>query len=136
MKRYALKGINDDSTVCSVCGRVELKKVMWLVELDSEGNETGDPFHCGTTCGARLLGYTQSVVRTKVEQFSYFVSRRRREMKETKAKEIGYYTFLSELNRLNLYGKERRNHPLYAQMQEAENTARAWADNQPVVMEL
>ena len=55
-KRYALKGINDEETVCTICGRVELKRVMWLQELDSDGNEIGEAIHCGTTCGAHLLG--------------------------------------------------------------------------------
>ena len=28
MKRYALKGINDEQHECSVCGRIELKRVV------------------------------------------------------------------------------------------------------------
>jgi hypothetical protein len=64
MKRYALKGINDDQTECSVCGKVELKRVMWLVELDEEGNEISEPFFCGTTCGAKLMNQKISKIRT------------------------------------------------------------------------
>lgn len=70
MKRYALKGINDDQTECSVCGKIELKKVMWLVELDEEGNEIGDAFHCGTTCGAKLMKRKISVVNKAVNSFN------------------------------------------------------------------
>jgi hypothetical protein len=89
MKRYALKGINDDQHECAVCGRVELRRVMWLVELDGDGNELGLPFHCGTSCGAKLLGYTQSKVNTTVKNYSSLV-----------------YEFHEKL---------RRNHPLTAE---------------------
>ena len=74
MKRYALKGVNDDQHECSVCGRVELKRVMWLVSLDADGNQEGEAFHCGTTCGAKLLGYTQSKMATKVKSYASEVS--------------------------------------------------------------
>jgi hypothetical protein len=30
MKRYGLKGINDEETTCCVCGKIELRRVMWL----------------------------------------------------------------------------------------------------------
>jgi hypothetical protein len=73
MKRYALKGINDEANECAVCGKVELRRVMWLVELDSDGNEYGQPFHVGTTCGAKLLGYTQSKIKTTVKNYGSLV---------------------------------------------------------------
>lgn len=68
-KRYALKGVNDDRSECVVCGKIELKRVMWLVELDAEGNEIGDPLHCGTTCGAKLMQRKVSVVNKAVNSF-------------------------------------------------------------------
>jgi hypothetical protein len=80
MKRYALKGINDDRTECTVCGKVELKRVMWLVELDAEGTEIGDAFHCGTTCGAKLMGRKIAVVNTAVKNFDAEVRKIRERM--------------------------------------------------------
>lgn len=58
-KKYAYKGTNQDTETCEVCGRTDLKKVMWLVELDPNGNELGEAFATGTTCGSKLLGYSQ-----------------------------------------------------------------------------
>jgi hypothetical protein len=55
-KQYKLKGINGDSDTCELCGKTNLKKVMWLAELDPDGNELGFVFAVGTTCGAKKLG--------------------------------------------------------------------------------
>jgi hypothetical protein len=136
MKRYALKGINDDSTQCAICGKVELKRVMWIIELSEDGSELGDAFPCGTTCGAKMLGYTQSVMKTKGDKFASYVRKQRSFLMEQKSKELGSGRCMNELNRLGLFGTERRNHPLYTQMIDAENKAREWAEQQPIVMEL
>lgn len=58
-KQYKLRGINADHDTCEICGKTNLKKVMWLVELDPDGGELGQPFAAGTTCGAKLLGLRQ-----------------------------------------------------------------------------
>lgn len=55
-KKYTLKGINNDSDTCEICGKVELKRVMWLAELDADGGETHNIIAAGTTCGAVALG--------------------------------------------------------------------------------
>ncbi len=135
-KKYALKGINDDQSVCAICGKVELKRVMWIVELDNNGNEVSDPFHCGTTCGARMLGYTQSVMKTKSNKFESYVNNQRSFMRDQKANELGYRRFLTELNKLELPFKERRVHPLYGKMMNAINQATEWANSQSVIMPL
>lgn len=59
MRKYGYKGTNNDYDTCEVCGKTNLNKVMWLVELDSDGGEIGEAFAVGTTCGAKLLGYSQ-----------------------------------------------------------------------------
>jgi hypothetical protein len=51
---YTLKGCNDEETICARCGRTELNRVVWLAELDEDGNES-KPEPYGTTCAARLL---------------------------------------------------------------------------------
>ena len=58
-KKYGYKGMNNDTETCERCGKTDLKKVMWLIELDPDGGELGEAFAVGTTCGATLLGYTQ-----------------------------------------------------------------------------
>ena len=58
-KQYKLRGINDDHNTCEVCGKTNLKKVMWISEVTQDG-ETLDPFAAGTTCGANLLGVATS----------------------------------------------------------------------------
>ena len=53
-KRYRIKGINDDANVCERCGKTHLKKVVWAVELDDDGNEVGPILPYGTTCIKKL----------------------------------------------------------------------------------
>ena len=71
-KRYILKAVNDEAAECAVCGKTELKRVMWLAELDEDGGEVGEAFPCGTTCGAKLLGYRYRVdiMRKAVKDFT------------------------------------------------------------------
>lgn len=53
-RTYRLKGINDDETTCCACGKAGLKKVIWLAELDEDGNE-GETRHYGCDCAGLLL---------------------------------------------------------------------------------
>lgn len=55
--KYRYYGINDDESVCSHCGKKGLKRVVWLAELDEEGNEVSEPAPYGTTCAAEMLGW-------------------------------------------------------------------------------
>lgn len=52
---HKLKAINSDHDTCEICGKTNLKKVMWIAELDADGTEM-EPFAAGTTCGAKILG--------------------------------------------------------------------------------
>ncbi len=53
--RYRYLATNDDESSCSCCGRTGLKRVVWLAELDEDGNEVDDGLSYGTTCAAHLL---------------------------------------------------------------------------------
>ena len=55
-RQYKLKGINDDHDTCEICGKTELKRVMWLVEVSEDGDEITEAFPAGLICGAKLLG--------------------------------------------------------------------------------
>jgi hypothetical protein len=61
-RKYALKGTNSDTETCEKCGKTGLKSVMWLVELDEDGNETAAVTPFGTTCGAKALGFNDAQV--------------------------------------------------------------------------
>lgn len=54
MRRYSILGINDDESVCSICGKKDLKRVVWLEDTETGG----DPFPVGTTCAAKLQKIT------------------------------------------------------------------------------
>lgn len=145
-KRYALKGINDDESVCAVCGKVELKRVMWIVEIDADGNEVGEPFNCGTTCGAKLLGYTHSKVATKVKNFAGLVWAKREEMYRQHPSAVAGYQALNELNRIaddeqrktgvRMGWEERKSHPLFIEHTRLDTEARMWANAQEVLIAL
>ena len=136
MKRYALKGVNDDEHECSVCGRVELKRVMWLVALDADGNQEGEAFHCGTTCGAKLLGYTQAKLSTKVKRFEHEVYEQRQWLQYQYENERNVNGLFAELNKLELPYSERVAHPLYLQAKAISAAGKAWADSQEVLISL
>lgn len=68
--KFRLVGINDDAHTCSCCGRDNLKRVIWLVPLDADGNPEGEAIPYGTSCGAKALGWghpTSRATKTKLE---------------------------------------------------------------------
>lgn len=56
-------GTSDEGHTCDVCGREELRRVVKIVALDADGNPDGEVFHAGTTCAARITGWTLYRVR-------------------------------------------------------------------------
>lgn len=136
MKRYALKGINDEQHECAVCGRIELKRVMWLVELDADGGEIGIPFHCGTTCGAKLLGYTQSKVNTAVKNYVANLSMRRYDLQCNHPSHLKALELQEQLRAMTLTPSEKRSHPLTSQIMSLINEAREWASAQEISVPL
>lgn len=136
MKRYALKGINDDQHECAVCGRVELKRVMWLAEIDAEGSEISEPFHCGTTCGAKLLGYTQPKMRTIAKNYDSMVAAKRFQMERSHPNQAIVSKLISELNDMQLFGKARIDHPKMKEILQLKKEAKEWADAQEIIITL
>lgn len=133
-KKYALKGINDEESVCVVCGKVELKRVMWVVEIDSDKNEAGEPFHCGTTCGAKLLGQKISHINAVVKNFAAVVRTRRMDLQMARERELGREQILAQLTGLSF--SERIVHPLWADLNRINAEAKSWADAQIVNVEI
>ena len=57
-RQYRLVGCNDDFDTCACCGKTGLKRVMMLAPLDPDGGVEDEASPYGTSCAARLLGYT------------------------------------------------------------------------------
>jgi hypothetical protein len=139
MKRYALKGINEDQNICAVCGKVELRRVMWLVELDADGNECGEAFHCGTTCGAKLLGYTQSKINTKIKNYSDLRNREYGKILDMhpaieEAKELEKQ-WLKSVENVRGFTERMKTYPR-EKLTELRTAATEWANQQPILVEL
>jgi len=132
MKKYACVAINDEATDCSICGRKELKRVMWLVDVD----EDGEPFPVGTSCGATMLEYTQSKINTFANNFAHEVWKIRWSMQQQKEAELGYNRIIEELNAMSLSFSERRHHPLNEKIHEIREIAKNWADAQSVMVSI
>ena len=136
MKKYGLVAINDEESVCSVCGKVELKRVMWLVALSPEDGTSwdGEPFPVGTTCGAKMLGYTTGKMTTRGKQFEREKDRfwwcKLWEYQHTH----GYnecLNKLSDLQIMRLEGYEAYHlHPLYIEAKRIDGEAHAYANSE------
>jgi hypothetical protein len=52
-KKYRILGFNDDQCSCDVCGKQELKGTYAMEDL-----ATGEIFRAGSSCGAKMAGWT------------------------------------------------------------------------------
>ncbi|MGL5719388.1 MAG: hypothetical protein ACRCYP_01135 [Alphaproteobacteria bacterium] len=142
MKKFALKGINDDTDSCSCCGRSGLKRVMWVVELNSNSEECSEAFHLGTSCGAKFLGFKQSKVNTKIKNFDSEVQQKRYKLlishpAHKKAEDLRNQIYLLEkkMGKRMSYS-DRQKHPLQLQIDVLEQQAREWVNTQNIFIEL
>lgn len=62
MKKYTLKGINNDVETCAQCGKTNLKRVAWVAPVDADGGE-GEPMPVGVDCAGTLLGWDHNRAR-------------------------------------------------------------------------
>ncbi len=53
IQKYILRGFNDDHCECDICGKQELKGT-YIVECQT----TGAIFRAGSTCGAKMAGWS------------------------------------------------------------------------------
>ena len=63
-KRFKVIGTNDDQTWCDICGKTELKRVVWFEDL-----ETGEVLAAGTTCAAKVQGKKTKDIEKEVNDF-------------------------------------------------------------------
>jgi len=135
-KRYALKGINDDATECSICGKVELQRVMWLVEIDADGNECGEAFNCGTTCGARMLKSTRSKLNTAIKNYQGKVAQMRYSLEARHPAYIKVQQIIKDWERQGMNYTARKATAEWDEMLRLSAEAKDWAAQQPVLVEL
>lgn len=67
-KKFKIVGINSEVETCECCGKTGLKRVVWLDQLDADGNLTGDVVAYGVNCAARVLGYNQKNTKAQNER--------------------------------------------------------------------
>lgn len=91
-RAYLVKGTTDESTVCELCGKVELKATVMLVPLDADGNEDGDVVYFGTSCAATAAGWTVKDVRAGIKRAAD--EKRKREQAERDAVRAAEREFL------------------------------------------
>ena len=53
-QRYTVQGVNDEYDKCTVCGKENLKKCVWLSPIGPEGEE-GDAFPVGVDCASKMM---------------------------------------------------------------------------------
>jgi hypothetical protein len=134
-KAYALKGVNDDECTCSYCGKVNLSQVMWLTELDEEGQPVGEVFNVGTTCGKKLLKVTQSKINTMVKNFGLRVWEKQQELMAQHPLQQKIYDLQNELDSLGrLDYEERMNHPLMLEIHTTRRTLKQWIEAQEILI--
>lgn len=63
MRAYKILGFNADVCECDVCGKSELKGTYAIEEI-----ETGEIFRAGSTCGAKIAGWSTKVFTKKVKE--------------------------------------------------------------------
>ena len=63
MRAYKILGFNADVCECDVCGKSELKGTYAIEDL-----ETGEIFRAGSTCGAKIAGWSTKVFTKKVKE--------------------------------------------------------------------
>ncbi|MEV5085621.1 hypothetical protein AB0K74_45275 [Streptomyces sp. NPDC056159] len=59
--------MTDQITECELCGKVELRGTVQMIELDADGNDFADHYF-GTTCAAKAAGWTQKKVKDEVKR--------------------------------------------------------------------
>jgi hypothetical protein len=69
MKAFRVGGFTDEITNCELCGKVELRGTVQMIELDADGNDDTDHYF-GTSCAAKAAGWTQKKVKAEVQSIA------------------------------------------------------------------
>lgn len=130
MGRYFLVAVNDEESTCAVCGRVELKRVMWI--RDAEAGE--EPFAVGTTCGAKLLRIPAAKINTAVKNFQSLVERKHYSLYLNHPSWTAARVELEKCSGLSY--AERKGNQHFLEYRRLDKEAHDWAYSQKVEIEL
>lgn len=61
--KYKVLGFNDEQCECDVCGKQELKGTYAIENLS-----TGEIFRAGSSCGAKMAGWTVKELSSKLKE--------------------------------------------------------------------
>ena len=67
MTTWKVKGVNDDTDTCELCGKHPIKRVVWMAPVDADGNE-GAVQAIGRCCAAKLLKISETRIQRLAEQ--------------------------------------------------------------------
>ena len=107
--KYRILGINDEQTSCDHCGKQNLKKVVWLENIEDE-----QIMAVGTTCAGKMIYgnkrkgaavHTQAIIMTRVKKMLF---KHGRTAAISEAVRLGVHVITSAVNAA---GKARMKFP-------------------------
>lgn len=104
MSKYRITAINDEYDTCSLCGKPNLKKVAWVVEIDNDGNVISDAQPVGMDCAGKMLKWGNAKTRKAITLFNEYEALKARALKM--AKKHGKAVVADWINRLH-WGRTR-----------------------------
>jgi hypothetical protein len=97
-KKYKILGFNDDQCSCDICGKEELKGTYAIEDLAS-----GEIFRAGSTCGAKMAGWTTKELVSKFKQAEKEnIEAAKNEFRNS----VEYFTYWDAVNFLNKEGDD------------------------------
>lgn len=93
-KKYRILGFNDDQCSCDVCGKQELKGTYAMEDLS-----TGEIFRAGSSCGAKMAGWTTKELVAKYKAGEKEILENARKEFRNSAEHIAYNNALDFLNK-------------------------------------
>jgi hypothetical protein len=93
-KKYRILGFNDDQCSCDVCGKQELKGTYAMENLS-----TGEIFRAGSSCGAKMAGWTSKELVAKYKAGEKEILENAKKELRNSAEYIAYNNGLDFLNK-------------------------------------
>lgn len=93
-KKYRILGFNDDQCSCDVCGKQELKGTYAMEDLS-----TGEIFRAGSSCGAKMAGWTTKELVAKYKAGEKEILENAKKEFRNSAEYIAYNNGLDFLNK-------------------------------------
>jgi hypothetical protein len=129
-KRIKVLGVNDDRDFCECCGKIGIKRVVWITIDD------GEPKHYGTACAAKIAGIDgkwsakrADILASKLKEREERMRRREalRECAQAEANRSGQPTYLGYTGS-GIYRRGEITWFTHAHRVRVESTAQEWVD--------